>query len=300
MLIVCPHCTTAYEIAAAALGAGRSVRCARCKQVWFATAAEPIATHEELEPVMAGASEEEAAEQEAAAAKAIADEWSTALAAEPVAHGKFEVEEEPAPPAFSIVPTSEAPPLAPTDDTAETPAAEAGPEPEPREDIETLAARRARIAARKDRRRIPVFNLPVAIVAMAALVALLLVGRERVVRLLPQSAGLYARLGLPVNLRGLIFDNVRTSEETHEGVPVLVAEGTIVNVAAGTAEVPRLRFAVRNAAGFEIYAWTAQPPQPTMKPGERLAFRSRLASPPADGRDVVVRFFSRRDLEGGR
>jgi hypothetical protein len=37
-----------------------------------------------------------------------------------------------------------------------------------------------------------------------------------------------------------------------------------------------------------------------MKPGERMSFRSRLASPPADSKDVVVRFFSRRDLEAGR
>ncbi len=39
MLIVCPTCATAYQIELAALGAaGRSVRCAHCKNTWFATA----------------------------------------------------------------------------------------------------------------------------------------------------------------------------------------------------------------------------------------------------------------------
>src|SRR5437016_3239360 len=44
MLIVCPSCATAYEIALSALGdAGRAVRCARCKNAWFATPASAVA-----------------------------------------------------------------------------------------------------------------------------------------------------------------------------------------------------------------------------------------------------------------
>ena len=36
MHIICPHCTTSYAIDLATLGAGRTVRCARCKEVWQA------------------------------------------------------------------------------------------------------------------------------------------------------------------------------------------------------------------------------------------------------------------------
>ena len=37
MQIVCPNCTTSYQIADAAIGAnGRSVRCVRCQTVWLA------------------------------------------------------------------------------------------------------------------------------------------------------------------------------------------------------------------------------------------------------------------------
>src|SRR5271167_4457187 len=45
MLIVCPSCTTAYRIDLSALGAaGRSVRCARCRHVWFTSLADLTAT----------------------------------------------------------------------------------------------------------------------------------------------------------------------------------------------------------------------------------------------------------------
>src|SRR5262245_30116968 len=44
MLIVCPTCATTYQIAPAALGeTGRSVRCASCKDTWFATPEVPAA-----------------------------------------------------------------------------------------------------------------------------------------------------------------------------------------------------------------------------------------------------------------
>ena len=48
MKIVCPNCTTSYDVEAAALGeSGRSVRCVRCRTVWFATPGEEPAPVEE-------------------------------------------------------------------------------------------------------------------------------------------------------------------------------------------------------------------------------------------------------------
>ena len=118
-------------------------------------------------------------------------------------------------------------------------------------------------------------------------------------RTIPQLASFYASVGLPVNLRGLAFTGVTIGRDAHDGVPVLVVEGTIVNTVATPVEVPRLRFALRNAAGTEVYTWTAVPTQTVLEPGERLPFRSRLASPPEDGHDVQVRFFTRRDVVAG-
>jgi hypothetical protein len=135
--------------------------------------------------------------------------------------------------------------------------------------------------------------------ALVAAYAALITWRVDVVRLMPQTGSLYALIRLPVNLRGLAIEDVKTSRETHDGVPVLVVEGTLANVARAAVEVPRLRFAVRNDRGAEVYAWTAPPARAILNSGEQVAFRSRLASPPSEGREVIVRFFNRRDSAAG-
>jgi hypothetical protein len=120
-----------------------------------------------------------------------------------------------------------------------------------------------------------------------------------VVRLMPQAAAFYKMVGLEVNVRGLAFKDVKITSETMEGKPVLVIEGVIVGFARKPVELPRLRFSVRDAQGAEIYAWNALLEQAVLNPGERAWFKSRLASPPPEGRNIDVRFFSKRDIAGG-
>jgi len=199
--------------------------------------------------------------------------------------------EQPAPALSEIaIPTDAAVAQAADTDTGEARSA----------DIETSASRR-RTKRGNTRRRLPTrsYRMPAAILALACIVAALIAGRSTVVRHAPQMASLYAAIGMPVNLRGLVFAEVRVSRDTHDGVAVLVVEGTIASVASKAVEVPRLRFALRNEAGGEVYAWTAMPTREQLEPGETLAFKSRLASPPGDGRDVTVRFFTRGDAVAG-
>jgi len=63
--------------------------------------------------------------------------------------------------------------------------------------------------------------------------------------------------------------------------------------------LPRLRFSVRDAQGAEIYAWNTVLEQTRLNPGDRAFFKSRLASPPSEGRSIDVRFFNKRDIAGG-
>ena len=160
----------------------------------------------------------------------------------------------------------------------------------------SAAGRAAQARQRRDRQQL---RLPGLILVLVALCAALLAWRKDMVRHVPQLASFYASIGLPVNLRGLAFTDVKIGSETHDGVPVLVVEGMIVSTVSMPVEVPRLRFALRNAAGAEVYAWTAMPTQSILEPGAKLPFRSRLASPPDDGHDVQVRFFTRRDAVAG-
>jgi hypothetical protein len=143
------------------------------------------------------------------------------------------------------------------------------------------------------------YGLPTACAAMGALVVALVTWRGDVVRLLPQTAAFYKMVGLEVNLRGLAFKDVKLSSETVDGKQVLVIEGVIVGQGKKPLDIPRLRFAVRDAQGAEIYAWNSVLEQTVLQPGERAFFRSRLASPPPEGRNIDVRFFNRRDIAGG-
>jgi hypothetical protein len=145
----------------------------------------------------------------------------------------------------------------------------------------------------------PFISLPTVCAAMGALVLALVIWRVDVVRLMPQAAAFYKMVGLEVNVRGLAFKDVKITSETMEGKPVLVIEGVIVGLARKPVELPRLRFSVRDAQGAEIYAWNALLEQAVLNPGERAWFKSRLASPPAEGRNIDVRFFSKRDIAGG-
>jgi predicted Zn finger-like uncharacterized protein len=281
MLIVCPSCTTAYRIELSTLGAaGRTVRCARCRATWFASVTDLASATLALP-----APHEAGADNSSLPARPATDDLDDASQIEALADdvegasGETSVTLENGP---SLVPSM-------AQDNGAAPAT--GP------DIETVAARRERQPGKTKRRRAgrrP--GLPTIILVLAAVIAALLNWRAAVVRFVPQTASLFAAVGLPVNLRGLSFDEVKTSIETQEGVSVLVIEGTIGNLTRQPLEVPRLRFAVRNAAGYEVYAWTAQPTQPVLAPGDRAPFRSRLASPPADAQDIIVRFFNRRDV----
>jgi len=285
MHIICPHCTTSYAIDLATLGAaGRTVRCSRCKEVWLA---RPEDATEIVAPVPAMAA---AGNQDAAA------EWD-ALAREDSGHDH----ETPVvdSPSISGDWPDESPPGAGEADwpsMARHDAQDSGTSrPRPLSRLRKLFGPLARL-------RVPgksSVSLPTACAAMGALVLALLIWRVDVVRLLPQTAAFYKMVGLEVNLRGLMFKDVKITSETVEGKPVLVIEGVIVGEAKKPVELPRLRFSVRDAQGAEIYAWNAVLEQPVLRPGEKAWFKSRLASPPPEGRNIDVRFFSKRDLAGG-
>jgi hypothetical protein len=202
-----------------------------------------------------------------------------------------------APPVFaydaSEPPTiSDAPPLVPPDDHHD--GADAA------EDHENAdyAARRARMRARRQKTKRNTRWIAVVLVLFGLNIAII-AGRHQIVRYLPQTASLFASIGLPVNLRNLEFEGIKISKEAQDGVTILIIEGRIVNTVGSATDVPRLRFAARNASGQEIYTWSMQPTRSILGPGENLPFTSRLAAPPADAVDILVRFFTKQDVASG-
>jgi predicted Zn finger-like uncharacterized protein len=318
MLIVCPSCATSYDVEAASLGAnGRQVRCVRCRTVWRAElnrAAQLTAAADALGPgapalapqTAAVASFETMTAAAAGVAQAVSPPDGPVLQAdqtppEPSTGGGNPDAAENVPEAETA--RIEAPPLAPVDLDAGRPPIDIDHDEnartdEPPEDIETAAARRAR-----SRRRLLQFpslsGLQALILGLLVIDAMLIGWRTDVVRLLPQTASLYAAIGMPVNLRGLGLDDLSTATEMHDGVPILVVRGKIVNVTGAMVEVPRLKLVVRDGAKREIYSWTVAASAARLLPYRSADFSSRLASPPAGTKDVMVRFLNRRDLMAG-
>jgi predicted Zn finger-like uncharacterized protein len=288
MQIICPHCSTSYGINPASLGeAGRTVRCARCKEVWLARPEDAVEFANPA-PAMAGANQA-SAEQDAAA------EWD-ALARE-------EADQD------GAAPHVDSPSIANDWQDSEGQSGADWPSAAQSDLYDADNARSGRFAwlgrlmkPMTNRRAFPrkaPFSLTTACTAMGALVLAVLIWRAELVRLLPQTAAFYKLVGLDVNLRGLRFKDVKITSEMVEGKPVLVIEGSITGETSKPVELPRLRFSVRDAQGAEIYAWNAVLEQTVLRPGERAQFKSRLASPPPEGRNIDVRFFNKRDLTGG-
>ena len=329
MLIVCPSCATSYMIDQASFGpAGRTVRCARCKVTWVA--GEPKSTPDVtafVDSVIA-----DAGAQSTPLARTEAAPPPTA-AAPPPPSAQAAAADVGAEDSESITATdSKAPPVEPPPPEpalAETPATEPAealaPEPEPAmiadapslvppieheplpdaanaepdsEDAESFDARRQRLQGRR-KQLLRSSRWTAIILVLVAFNVALLGARKDVVRYLPQTASLFAAIGLPVNLRNLKFENVRISKETQDGINNLIVEGAIVSEAGKPVEVPRLRFAARNSTGQEVYTWTMPPPRSILGPGERLEFRSQIPAPPADASDVMVRFLIAQDVAAG-
>ena len=284
MHIVCPNCTTAYAVNPASFGvAGRTVRCARCKEVWLAQP-EDLTRTEALVPAMAAAPPEE-------------DMSAWGLTDDDDDNPDQTPPQVESPSISSDLPTEAArdnPDWAvqAQDELAIAPAAG-----KTSRLSGTLSALRRLTPALPRIPFLPRISPPIACAGMAALVLALMIWRVDVVRLMPQTAAFYNSVGLGVNLRGLALKDVKVSTEDVDGKQVLVIEGNIVGESRTMpVALPRLRFIVRDAQGTEIYAWTAVLDQQGLNPGDRARFKSRLASPPAEGRTIDVRFFNKRDI----
>ncbi len=131
-----------------------------------------------------------------------------------------------------------------------------------------------------------------AIVVLALMIAATTIAaRAAIVRVAPATAVVYARLGLPVNFRGLSIDDVRaTIVEGPEGGGELLVAGEIVNLRESETPVPFLRLILRGEKQRQLYIWSTPGPKTSLDPRERVAFRARLAAPPAGVRDVLVKF----------
>lgn len=254
MIITCPSCATRYEIPPKNLGpAGRMVRCTNCSHRWFVT-------HDET------------------AARVIsADD----LDAHP------EVGPEAGPEAASAAGGRRT--------------AGAGPERAAEANIPPPLDRAPEFASEGDRgqpRRAPqATRSTAATIGWLAVLLILLIltglvlGRNELVAIAPQTAPIYQRVGLPVTQPiGLELAGIVSERLAGDNGDTLRITGAVRNIAGAERAVPRLRVALLDSARDEVLVREVDVPQAVLAAGASTRFSVDLDDPPADARNFSVTF----------
>lgn len=125
-------------------------------------------------------------------------------------------------------------------------------------------------------------------------VVLAIVLREKIVASLPDLAGIYELIGMPVNLRGMEIEALSAHREMDGSTPVLVVEGDIVNVDSFSKPLPAVRVTLKSSTGRDVYAWNYTLPQLNIDQEGKIHFKTRLLAPPEASVNVEVRFTDQR------
>lgn len=141
-------------------------------------------------------------------------------------------------------------------------------------------------------------GLPIALLASLVATTLLVGGlfygvlhyHSTISNYVPVMGRFYNAIGLVSRVKELNFQNVSYNRTFTDGVPILEIRGEIVNTADYGVDVPRIRAALRDKDGKELYKWTFGPPKSRLKGKEVSSFSSRLPSPPTEAVSLAVSF----------
>jgi predicted Zn finger-like uncharacterized protein len=267
MIITCPHCQTKYQVTYEAIGsAGRKVQCAHCQQAWQQRPLDPVAPDEPPEPPPAPA--------EQAAFDAIhEDAMDDALEAEERA-----------------VSAELARRVAQEEARREN--ADAGK-------VDPAVIRKRQRAFSK-RQHAVAGSMPLArlrraarvggVLLLAGALATAYFGRVQVVDRFPAMAGVYASVGLGVNVVGLDFSNVTTLKTLRDGKEVLIVSAQIVGLMPAPVTVPPVVVTLLDSHGSSVYEWSVTPSVRDLMANERSTFDTQLTLPPGDAARVRLSF----------
>jgi predicted Zn finger-like uncharacterized protein len=278
VVIACPHCGTRYQVPPETLGArGRTVACAHCSKSWLAEAPAPDGDDRLFTP-----GEEEALDRE-----------FDALARGPDA----------VPSGLRKLMKDQTPPPEVVKSIAEIKAAIAprAPQPPAKPKAEPAPAKLEK-AGSQNSRGLPLARLRAvvrtgAVLALAGIIAGGFGFRTEIVRALPDLAGVYAAMGLGVNVVGLEFGDVTTVTTRRGEVSTLSVAAKIRSVKSRRVIVPPVLVTLLDDEGSKLYEWSVAPPVGDLAPGEAAELSAELTAPPEGAREVRLSFVDRRTRE---
>ncbi|WP_415155443.1 zinc-ribbon domain-containing protein [Maritalea sp.] len=315
MIIVCPNCSTRYEVAAQAIGdQGRSVQCANCTRSWHAQAL----VEDDFNALLGDALNEPpkekkpkgkkvtAADEDALDISFTAEEDKAAADGDPKRVGDFELPDDDDPFGDDDDGTKSGREAVESAIDAAQDVMNSLNEDNEVELSSYAARRRQQIERMKRSRRIakrhreisralPMAKLRrnISFIAFggALITVVLLFGfSNRVVQFYPDMAGFYRLFGQTINVVGLEFAEVKTDRVWNNGHEELTVSAKIENVTERMIYLPPIRVALIDGDGGVIYEWNTTPGLAVLEARGLFEFKTELSSPPNDVRRVKLKF----------
>lgn len=115
--------------------------------------------------------------------------------------------------------------------------------------------------------------------------------RSTVMDLWPPASKVYELVGLAKpQVFPLVVGDIVPSQTLDGATPVIVIAGMISNITAEVQPVPKLRGALLDVRGREIFNWTFDAPVAQLAAHETHDFTTRVPNPPEAARGVAVTF----------
>jgi predicted Zn finger-like uncharacterized protein len=114
--------------------------------------------------------------------------------------------------------------------------------------------------------------------------------REQIVRAWPQTASIYATLGMPVNPTGLVLEHLQVQPSLEGSHPAYVVTGTIRNVVGRSVLAPPVRITLLNAQGKRVAGQITDWTDRRVPAGAMRRFRTAILDPPFSAITLSVDF----------
>ncbi|WP_420434070.1 MJ0042-type zinc finger domain-containing protein [Hyphobacterium sp.] len=180
------------------------------------------------------------------------------------------------------------------------------PEPEPVQEIEPAAPKAVHRAFREraeQRRQLQIKKAAAGAwggvgVAVAGALLVGVLFRADIVSVWPQASSAYAAVGLEANAYGMAIDTLEIERGEEHGIPTVVLTGEIRNIDRQARPAPPLQARLLSETGAAVLEWTVIVEGEALAPGERRAFTSVVADPPATAREVEITLAGLTAAEG--
>ena len=114
--------------------------------------------------------------------------------------------------------------------------------------------------------------------------------RQQVVAAVPDLAGLYAAIGLPVNMTGLDIVEVRASAESSGFETSFRIEGAVRNITRGDMAVPALKVEFLDRYSRLVHSVPLASPVQSLRAGKQAGFNQSIKDFPKESVSVRVTF----------